>query len=213
MSWLARLQAAELVAMQPRLRAFAWRLAQDRSAANDLVSRTTVAALEQRNTTWFYLAAVLKNFFLQDRRQVVRRADQDESHPGYAAFPHQANQDARVLTLEVLTALLALPHAYQAVMTLVAQEFKPGEIATKLDIPVSEVYWRTDTARKLLRERGLYDRPGKRGHHEHVGIKRVGHRWAAKRDGKYLGTFATAAQAAAAYQSATPKPTGQGEKV
>jgi len=180
----------EVMALLGRLHGVARRLTRNDADAEDLVSETVTRAWRSREALadpgafrgWIF--RILNNTFISDRRRASVRPQlepyeeegDEESAPSFSLFdrlqqpfllwfsnPEQEFLD-RVLREDLDRALAELPDHYRVVVVLSdLEEFKYGEIAEALDIPIGTVRSRLARARctlqKLLwqqaRERGL----------------------------------------------------------
>ena len=151
---------AELVALVPRLRRFAYALCGDRGEGDDLVQTACVKALSRlgqfepgtRFDSWMF--RIVQTTFLDERRSARHRtttADMDavaaRSDEGAAAgLPEQ-----RLLLARVRGEIAALPAEQRAVMALVAIEgYSYKEAAEALGTPVGTVMSRLARARQRL---------------------------------------------------------------
>lgn len=187
----------------------------ERDDALDAASAGICAALEHGCVEWHYAVVCTKNYVQTQRRNRYRRnedyvqshhedGEDEESIEEKRNFIH-AGQLLALEANECITAISALPGATRDVMRLVALGNEPDEIAKELTLPKPEVYWRTRVGRQLLRQRDGYELERKRGHHKYIGIRKECRRWNASfrhgDDSYWLGTFATAAEAAKAYDA------------
>lgn len=193
-----------------RLRKFAVRLRVPVDDQWDLAFDAYVKALESGVPEWHFASACLKNLWLRRQRDERRRKTGQFSYWDGDAEPIEYRQmvagpgQVEALALkETLETLGTLDESYRNVMHMVAEGWEPDEIASHLGMPLSEVYWRTQRARKLLRDAGHHDLPPKRGHSKYIGVRRDHHKFVASiRDkGSYfhLGYFDTSEEAARAY--------------
>jgi DNA-directed RNA polymerase specialized sigma24 family protein len=190
---------------------FMRKLTLDQSLAEDIVSQTITYCLGHHDPTvvlrWPYVRkALLSNFRVHYRNKRELEADfsaDGEAHEIVAVtYP---NQEMWLILSDIEVGLAALPESTAAIIRLVAVGFEKDEVAAQLCIPVTEVTWRLRAGRRILRDKGFWNDDREYGN-MHVGIRRRAHRWAAriKVDGNtvHLGSFATAAEAAKAYQEA-----------
>lgn len=174
-------------------------------------------ALEAGVPEWKYASTCLLHRYTAMHRKQYRRERQYTILDGSAEAVEMlrlycsGGQYEACLLGEVGKAIGDMSLPAQAVMRLVAREFTPAEISTRLDMPLSEVQWRMGLARKQLTKRGYKDEAS-RGHSTFVGIRRRGQKWTAeiKKGGKFwhLGNFDTASDAAKAYDAAAKEMNG-----
>lgn len=181
----------------------------DRDAAHDLAGDAVAKMLKEKVSDFSYGFSIVKNAVYTQSRDARRHktyqfpVDQDGKPVELSLRSDIADQDLRLVAVECVTAIDNLPGETAAVMRLVASEYTPDEIVEELNIPKTEVYWRTQLGRKLLRQRDGYELERKRGHHKYIGIRKDHRKWVAairKGDDYYhLGYFDSAADAAKAY--------------
>lgn len=173
--------------------------------ATDAICEMLKAGNESFNFGWM---VVQNRVYTATRNRKRRRTYQfpvgEEGEPMELKLAaHFADADLMLIATECLVAIEALPAGTREVMRLVALEATPDEIMLDRGIPKSEVYWRTQLGRKLLRDRAGYELERKRGHHRFIGIRKDCRKWvAALRKGEayyHIGYFDTAAAAAKAY--------------
>jgi RNA polymerase sigma-70 factor (ECF subfamily) len=161
----------------PGLRRFAWALLRDAEAADDLVQDCLERAVSrwhlrrQEGSTKAWLFAILHNLFVSGRRGAARRGPSLPLHEVGAGGPVLADPAAataaegRLLWLDVLAALEALPEEQRAVLLLVGVEDFSYEAAARLTgVPIGTVMSRLSRGRERLRR--LLDgeeAPGGRG--------------------------------------------------
>lgn len=181
----------------------------DREVSHDIAADAICYMIEHKIDDFNYGFSIVKNAVRtrhrnQKRRKTYQFPVDEEGEPMElklaAAFAHQ---DQTLMAIECMNAIECLPAGTKEVMRLVALEATPDEIMLERDIPKSEVYWRTQLGRKLLRERDGYETERKRGHHKYIGIRKDHRKWVAaiRRGDNYyhLGYFESAAEAAKAY--------------
>jgi RNA polymerase sigma factor (sigma-70 family) len=137
-------------------RALARRLVRDAHAADDLVQRTWVAALEhppRGGAPRAWIESVLRNFALQDLRSRLRRKRREE----HGARPERLEDGAGeslAAQEQLFVALKALDEPYR---TLIWARYYEGlsasEIAARTETPLQTVKNRLTRAHELLRER------------------------------------------------------------
>jgi RNA polymerase sigma-70 factor (ECF subfamily) len=152
---------AELVALAPKLRRFAYSLSGTRTDADDLVQSACERALANahrfqpgtRMDSWMY--RIVQNLWLDQRRRAKVR--------GYAVAPEEAGltdggcgaraPEDRLLLAQVRAAMARLPEAQRVVLALVAVEGRSyRETADILDVPIGTVMSRLSRAREALIE-------------------------------------------------------------
>lgn len=183
----------------------------DRDASHDYATYALCEMLAARTDDFNYGFTVLQNKVRMDVRDRKRRktyqfpVDEEGEPMELKVAAHFADADQVLIANECLNAIEALPTETRAVMRLVALEATPDEIVLDRGIPKSEVYWRTQLGRKLLRDRAGYELERKRGHHKYIGIRKDCRKWVASiRKGEeyfHLGYFDTASEAAKAYDA------------
>jgi RNA polymerase sigma-70 factor (ECF subfamily) len=147
----------------PRLWRFAVRLTGDPHAAEDLVQRGCVRALERRHQlqpgtsarSWMY--SILHSVWLNEvrARQIRAHASMQWSEDLAETIPDESGVDPErdLLHRQVMQAVERLPDAQRAVMLLVAVEgLSYRETAEALDIPVGTVMSRLARARLTIGE-------------------------------------------------------------
>lgn len=195
----------------------------DRDLSHDLAADAVCAMLEGGIEDISYGWQAVKNGVRthvrnRNRRNTWQFPVDEEGEPielnVAASF---ADADLALIASECITAIENLPDRTRDVMKLVSLDCTPDEICDELMMPKSEVYWRTQLGRKLLRQRDGYELERKRGHHKYIGIRKDHHRWsAACRKGDewfYLGYFATASEAAKAYDDKAKELFGEKAKL
>jgi DNA-directed RNA polymerase specialized sigma24 family protein len=198
------------VKMYRRLYSLAFkRFGCDHDASHDYATDALCKMLAAKTEDFNFGFTVLQNQIRTDARNRKRRKTyqfpvDEEGEPMELKVAAQfADADLTLIAIECLTAIEALPAGTREVMRLVALEATPDEIVLDRGIPKSEVYWRTQVGRKLLRDRAGYELERKRGHHKFIGIRKDCRKWVAslrKGDDYYhIGYFDTANEAARAY--------------
>lgn len=183
----------------------------DRDASHDYATDALCEMLEAKTDEFNFGFTVLMNRVRTDVRNRKRRKTyqfpvNEEGEPMELKLAaHFADADLVLIANECLNAIEALPAETRAVMRLVALEATPDEIVLDRGILKSEVYWRTQLGRKLLRDRAGYELERKRGHHKFIGIRKDHRKWVASiRKGEayfHIGYFDTASEAAKAYDA------------
>lgn len=195
----------------------------DRDEAHDFAADAICEMVNAETDDFNFGFTVLKNAVISRRRDQKRRntwqfpVDADGAPRDLDLTASFADADLSLVCAECIEAIRSLPGKTKDVMQLVALGYESDEIAERLDMPKSDVYWRTGMARKILRDRDFYGVARKRGHHKYIGIRKDHHRWSAacrKADQwHYLGYFATAAEAAKAYDAKARELFGTDAKV
>lgn len=143
-----------LVKSLPRLRAYARRLTQDPSRADDLVQETMAKALRSRNSyrrddnqaAW--LSRILKNTFLSDLRR-ARFETGLENVPEPRVPGGLPAQEAAVRLADAEQAIAALPKKQRQALLLVgAGELSYEEAAARCDCPAGTIKSRVSRARR-----------------------------------------------------------------
>ena len=158
--------AAQIVGLRPRLVRFAWSVARDREAAEDLAQETIARALASQwrfqpgTNLKAWLFRILRNIHLN----VLRAA---RTHPALVSIeelvaepvsPHEHNLnpvEARVIERadlrQIADVYRTLPPKFAVPLFLTAiEELSYAEAASILDIPVGTVMSRVYRARRLL---------------------------------------------------------------
>src|SRR6185312_12631341 len=147
----------------PRLWRFAVRLTGDPHAAEDLVQRGCVRALERRHQlkpgtsarSWMY--SILHSVWLNEirARQIRQHASMQWTDELAETIPDESGADPErdLMHRQVIQAVERLPDAQRAVMLLVAVEgLSYREAAEALEIPVGTVMSRLARARLTIGE-------------------------------------------------------------
>lgn len=181
----------------------------DRHLAEDAAMDAIYSALKVQQFTYPYCRASMKNYIFEHyRNRKTRNEDyaaplNEEGEPMEMEGVSLPIQHLRIEAIECANALESLPDSVREVMGLIAQEYTAEEISVRLDMPLSDVQWKTKYGRKIMRQRDGYEIERKRGHHQYIGIRKKHRLWEASiREGDnfhYLGHFKTAAAAAQAY--------------
>lgn len=153
----------ELLAAIPRLRRYARVLVGDAARADDLVQDTLARAWEKRRL-WeagtdlrAWLFTVMHNLHINQlataRRDAATASLDDDTTGAAWQVPVRANQQDRVLLLEVLRQMECLPVEQREVLVLAAvEEMRYDEIAAVLSVPIGTVMSRLYRGRRLLKQ-------------------------------------------------------------
>lgn len=184
----------------------------DEDQAHDAATHAIIAGIEKKNFNPAYLAVATKNFVRADRRNRRTRnedyrmlMDDDGEAYDLKNYGLPASQEYRMFLNEVVSAIDELPDTAREVMRLTALDFSVDEIAERLSISKNDATNKQKYGRKLLRQKEGYGIVSKRGHSQYIGIRKKHRIWEASiRRGEeyfYLGHFATATDAALAYDA------------
>ena len=153
----------KIVAMQPELEHFAYKLTADRESANDLVQDCLLKALDNKEKFvhtqnfkgWMY--TIMRNIFINNYRKVVR--DQtfvDKTDNLYHLnLPQDGSFESteRAYDLKEMHRVVnALPKEYRVPFAMHVSGFKYREIAEKLNLPLGTVKSRIFFTRQKLQE-------------------------------------------------------------
>ena len=136
-----------------RLRALARSLVRDEHAADDLVQETWMRAVAHAPAAapWRWLARVLRNLAVQERRLGAARARREHAAARGEAEPDPEQRFSG--HKELVAAIDELPEPYrQAILLRFFEDLPPRRIAARLGIPVKTVKTRVSRALALLRE-------------------------------------------------------------
>lgn len=152
---------SDLVALLPRLRRFAWSLAGNPAAADDLVQAACIRALSSseqwqpgtRLDSWMF--RILQNLWIDERRRRMDNATDalGEDIDGLADEDDLETRMMSKLSLEsVLTAMETLPEQARVLIALVSIDgLSYKEAAEVLQLPLGTVMSRLARARLALR--------------------------------------------------------------
>jgi RNA polymerase sigma-70 factor, ECF subfamily len=147
----------DIVQSLPQLRAFACRMARDRSLADDLVQETVLRALvhadqfQPGTNLKAWLATILRNSYFTVKRGEKRVARYAVGFPSEPAVT-RGDQEGHVEMLELRSAIAELPAAQREALVLVgANGFSYGEAAQMAGCGVGTMKSRTSRARSQLR--------------------------------------------------------------
>jgi RNA polymerase sigma-70 factor (ECF subfamily) len=148
---------AEVVAMLPRLRAFARALEGGRTEADDLVQATcekAIAAISRfergtRLDSWMF--RIMHNHFIDGRRARRPHVSLDASAFAIAGDDGRRVTEGRLVLGEATAAIAALPDEQRAVLVLVCVEgLRYRETAEVLGVPIGTVMSRLARARAAV---------------------------------------------------------------
>ena len=152
----------KIVAMQPELMSFAFKLTANQDSANDLVQDSILKALDntqkfirQENFKgWMY--TIMRNLFINNYRRSVRELNfLDSNFTDYAQIQVAKDDDKfeETYDLKLLYRIInKLPDdTKQPFMTFVSG-LKYKEIAEKMDLPIGTIKSRLHFARKKLQK-------------------------------------------------------------
>ena len=152
-----------ILAMEPDLHRFAYKLTSDRESANDLVQDCVLQALDNHEKFthaknlkgWMF--TIMRNIFINNYRKVVR--DQtfvDKTDNLYHLnLPQDAGFESTERTYdlkEMHRVVNALPKEYRVPFAMHVSGFKYREIAEKLNLPLGTVKSRIFFTRQKLQE-------------------------------------------------------------
>lgn len=149
----------QMVALLPRLRAFARALARQSDVADDLVQATCEKALRSlhlwapgtRLDSWMY--RIMQNEWIDTRRRARPQVSIDEPaiEPALGGEDGQRSADARLTLEDVRRLIERLPEEQRVVLTLTClDDISYRETAEILGIPIGTVMSRLGRARAAL---------------------------------------------------------------
>ncbi len=156
---MSRQFAADIVAMLPKLRRFAYALSGNLAEADDLIQSACERALRNeasftagtRMESWMY--RIVQNLWIDEvRRRKVRGTAVDPEAAGLSDGGRGAREpEDRMQLARVRAAMATLPEAQRAVLALVAIEGQSyRDAAETLGVPVGTVMSRLSRARETL---------------------------------------------------------------
>jgi DNA-directed RNA polymerase specialized sigma24 family protein len=179
----------------------------DKDAAHEGAMAGVMAWLTDPSKPDEYFFVVSRNYIFDAHRNRRIRGegesyslDDEGNEPlvlKWAVYP--ATQELRLCAIECVDAIRLLSDKNASVLNLAAQEYDAKEICDTLRITYNEMRGRLAEGRKVLRQREGYEVEHKRGHRQFIGIRKQRGKWHAQIVNKHIGSFDTAAQAAAAY--------------
>ena len=141
----------KIVAMQPELEHFAYKLTADRESANDLVQDCLLKALDNKEKFvhtqnfkgWMY--TIMRNIFINNYRKSLREVDMtDSTYNLYAQTMTEGEELYKVIN--------AVPEDLKKPFMMFVAGFKYREIAEKMDLPVGTIKSRLFLIRKRLQQ-------------------------------------------------------------
>ena len=156
----------KIVAMQPELMSFAFKLTANQDSANDLVQDSILKALDntqkfirQENFKgWMY--TIMRNLFINNYRRSVRELNfLDSNFTDYAQIQVAKDDDKfeETYDLKLLYRIInKLPDDTKQPFMMFVSGLKYKEIAEKMDLPIGTIKSRLHFARKKL-QRDLRD--------------------------------------------------------
>lgn len=210
MPTVAPVRDADLAKLYRYLVWLAGRRGYSEQVCEDIASDAMLVCIERNIFDWKFAGGVLRNKGRVYRHKRRKEVDLDEeSWDGELkrlAVP--PNQDMAYEVSEFLRAAAHLSQLQKNAIYLKAQEYSDDEAASVLGITLPALKHRIFSARRLLREK----QGGAKSNGRYKGVRKRGHRFAANifvRSGDtkklrciYLGMFATAREASAAYEAA-----------
>lgn len=148
---------AQLVALLPRLRRFAYALAGQREAGEDLLQASVERALSKaesfddsrRLDSWMF--KIMQNLWIDARRVRARAAEVDVAGLEIAGEDGRVTAEANDELRAVREAFETLPSEQRAVMTLIVLEgYSYAAAAETLGVPIGTVMSRLSRARASL---------------------------------------------------------------
>ena len=153
----------KIVAMQPELMSFAFKLTANQDSANDLVQDSILKALDntqkfirQENFKgWMY--TIMRNIFINNYRKVVRDQTFVDTTDNlyHLNTPHDLTLDSTegAYDLKEMHRIVnALPREYKIPFSMHVSGFKYREIAEKLNLPLGTVKSRIFFTRQKLQQ-------------------------------------------------------------
>ena len=152
-----------ILAIQPDLHRFAYKLTADKEEANDLLQETSLKALDNEDKYmpdtnfkgWMY--TIMRNIFINNYRRIVREqtfVDQTDNLY-HLNLPQDSGFESteRAYDLKEMHRVVnALPKEYRVPFAMHVSGFKYREIAEKLNLPLGTVKSRIFFIRKKLQE-------------------------------------------------------------
>ena len=150
-----------LPAMLPRLWAFALRISGDRCAAEDLVQRACLCALERSHQSQANIVSLVWMFsiiyftWIGELRTSMARypssAEWDDDSLTGGSGPPAGTSEEEVINEQIVGAVQALPEAQRVVMLLVAVEgLSYNEAGETLGVPIGTIMSRMSHARQAI---------------------------------------------------------------
>lgn len=152
-----------ILAIEPDLHRFAFKLTADHDSAKDLVQDSMLQALDNREKFsytknlkgWMY--TIMRNIFVNNYRRSVREMailEDSYSNKGRAWFEHDdPTRFEYVYDMKLLYKVVnSIPDDMKVPFQMFVAGFKYREIAEKLDLPIGTVKSRLFFVRKRLKE-------------------------------------------------------------
>ncbi|MFK7934585.1 MAG: RNA polymerase sigma factor [Saprospiraceae bacterium] len=146
------------------LRAFAFRLTRDRTAAEDLYQDTALRAFNNQHrfaadtNMKAWLSTIMKNIFINDFRKTKRQRE-NLTMTGENPIVHHAKKSAinmgesEVVVGELDKIIGELSNDLKIPFLMIYQGYKYEEVSRKFGLPIGTVKSRVFVARRKLRER------------------------------------------------------------
>jgi RNA polymerase sigma-70 factor, ECF subfamily len=147
----------DVIHNMPRLKSFAWRLARNRSDADDLVQETVLRALVHADqfrpgtNLLAWLNTILRNHFFTERQR-RRRIEPIDPLVVMGGVVIKGDQESHVYMCNVSRRFADLPSAHRDALVLVGAKGHTYESAAEIaDCPVGTMKSRVSRARSELR--------------------------------------------------------------
>lgn len=153
----------KILAMQPDLRRFAYKLTEDHETAGDLVQDCVLKALDNKEKFvhtqnfkgWMY--TIMRNIFINNYRRSSRWVEMtDATYAFYADNLTDGEEGMRFENIydlkELYKVINAVPEELKKPFLMFVAGFKYREIAEKMNLPVGTIKSRLFLIRKRLQE-------------------------------------------------------------